>query len=75
MEVILASADRDSNRLRGEGEAEAISILADALNQNPEFFAFRRSLDAYRRFLNQQSTMILSSESDLFEFLQSPENK
>ena len=75
VEVILASADRDSNRLRGEGEAEAISILADALNQNPEFFAFRRSLDAYRRFLNQQSTMILSSESDLFEFLQSPENK
>ena len=73
VEVILAEADRDSNRLRGEGEAEAISILADALNQDPEFFAFRRSLDAYRQFLNQQSTMILSSESDLFKFLQSPE--
>jgi membrane protease subunit HflC len=72
-EVILAEADRDANRLRGEGEAQAISILADALNQNPEFFSFRRSLDAYRQFLNQQSTMILSSESDLFKFLQSPE--
>ena len=72
-EVILAEADRDANRLRGEGEAQAISILADALNQNPEFFSFRRSLDAYRQFLNQQSTMILSSESDLFKFLQSPQ--
>jgi membrane protease subunit HflC len=72
VEVILAEADRDANRLRGEGEAEAISILADALNQDPEFFSFRRSLDAYRQFLNQQSTMILSSESDLFKFVQSP---
>jgi membrane protease subunit HflC len=72
VEVILAEADRDADRLRGEGEAEAISILADALNQDPEFFSFRRSLDAYRGFLNQQSTMILSSESPLFRFLQSP---
>lgn len=74
VEVILAAADRDSNRLRGEGEAEAIFILADALNRNPEFFAFRRSLEAYRQFLNAQSTMILSSESDLFRFLQSSGN-
>ena len=72
-EVILAEADRDADRLRGEGEAQATSILADALNQDPEFFAFRRSLDAYRQFLNQQSTMILSSESELFKFLKSPE--
>jgi membrane protease subunit HflC len=72
VEVILAEADRDADRLRGEGEAEAISILADALNQDPEFFSFRRSLDAYRLFLTQQSTMILSTESPLFKFLQSP---
>ena len=72
VEVILAEADRDADRLRGEGEAEAISILANALNQDPDFFSFRRSLEAYRQFLNQQSTMILSSESDLFKFLQSP---
>ena len=72
VEVILAEADRDADRLRGEGEAEAISILADALNQDPEFFSFRRSLDAYRQFLTQQSTVILSSESPLLRFLQSP---
>ena len=71
VEIILAEAERDANRLRGEGEAEAIAILAVALNQDPDFFAFRRSLDAYRQFLSTQSTMILSSESDLFRFLQS----
>ena len=49
--IILAEADRTANSLRGEGEAEAIRILADALEQDPEFFAFRRSLEAYTNFL------------------------
>ena len=71
VEIILAKADRDAARLRGEGEAEAISILADALNRDPDFFTFRRSLEAYKEFLSTQSTMILSSESELFRFLQS----
>ena len=72
VEIILAGADRDSNRLRGEGEAQAISILADALNADPEFFAFQRSLEAYRAFMDQQTTVILSSEAEIFQFLQSP---
>ena len=71
VEIILAEAERDSNRLRGEGEGEAISILSDALNQDPDFFTFRRSLEAYQQFLSTQSTMILSSDSELFRFLQS----
>jgi membrane protease subunit HflC len=71
-EVILAEADRDSNILRGEGEAEAIRRLAEALGENQEFFAFRRSLEAYRKFLNQQTTVILPADSDLFQYLQSP---
>ena len=72
VEIILAGADRDSNRLRGEGEAQAISILADALNADPEFFAFQRSLEAYRAFMDRQTTVILSSEAEIFQFLQSP---
>jgi membrane protease subunit HflC len=71
-EIILAEADRDSNRLRGDGEAQAIAILAEALEQDPEFFAFRRSLEAYRQFLNTGTTVILSAEADLFQFLDSP---
>ncbi len=72
VEVILAQADQEANSLRGEGEAQAISILADALNEDPEFFAFQRSLEAYRAFMNQQTTVILSSEADVFKFLQGP---
>ena len=72
VEVILAAADRDSNRLRGDGEAQAISILAESLNKDPDFFSFRRSLEAYRNFLNDRTTVILSSESEIFKFLQSP---
>jgi len=71
-EVILAEADRDSNILRGAGEAEAIRLLAEALQGDAEFFAFRRSLEAYRKFLNQQTTVILPADSDLFRYLQSP---
>ena len=72
VEVILAAADRDSNRLRGDGEAQAISILAESLNKDPEFFSFQRSLEAYRAFLNQRTTVILSTDAPIFKFLQSP---
>jgi membrane protease subunit HflC len=73
-EVILATAEQESNQIRGQGEAEAIRILAQALNQDPDFFAFRRSLDAYRTFLSDQDTIILSSDEELFEFLGSPDS-
>ncbi len=69
VEVILADADRTSNRLRGEGEAQAIAILAEALEQDPEFFSFRRSLEAYRSIFDPGTTVILSADSPLFQFL------
>jgi membrane protease subunit HflC len=71
-EVILADADKESNEKRGEGEASAIRILADALQQDPDFFAFQRSLEAYRLFLDQGTTVILSADADIFQFLDSP---
>ncbi|MDA0264745.1 MAG: protease modulator HflC [Chloroflexi bacterium] len=72
VEVILAAADRDASRLRGDGEAQAIAILAESLNKDPDFFSFQRSLEAYKKFLNQRTTVVLSSEADIFKFLQSP---
>jgi membrane protease subunit HflC len=68
----LAEADRQANTLRGEGEAQAIKILADALESDPEFFAFRRSLEAYSNILPEKSTVVLSSENDLFKYLEGP---
>ena len=70
--IILAEADRTANQVRGDGEAEAIRILADALEADPEFFAFRRSLEAYVRIFNPGTTVIMSADADLFRFLASP---
>ncbi|MBI68094.1 MAG: HflC protein [Chloroflexi bacterium] len=69
VEIIGAQADEKANRLRGEGEGQAISILADALEQDPEFFAFRRSLQAYSKILNDSTTLVLPADADLFKFL------
>lgn len=67
--VILAEAERDAQFLRGEGDAEAIRIFAEAFNQDPDFFAFYRSMEAYRKSLNKDdTTMVLSPESEFFEF-------
>ncbi len=71
--VILANAERQANLTRGVGEARAIEIFAAALEQDPDFFAFQRSLEAYKKFLATNTTVILSSESNLFQFLQDPE--
>lgn len=70
--IILAEADKTANLTRGEGEAEAIIIFAGALEQDPEFYTFQRSLEAYKKFLTQNTTVVLPANSDLFRFLQSP---
>ena len=72
-EVILATAEQESSQIRGDGEGEAIRILASALNLDPEFFAFRRSLEAYQKIFTNRDTIILSAEEDLFKFLGTPE--
>jgi len=70
--IILAEANKTANELKGEGEAKAIATLADALERDPEFFAFRRSLEAYVNIFDEYSTVVLSSDSDLFKYLQNP---
>ncbi len=70
--VLLAEAERESRILRGAGDAEAIAIYAAAFEQDPEFFAFVRSLEAYERFLGRGTTLVLGADSELFRFLQSP---
>ncbi len=72
-DVILAVAQRESNQVRGEGEAEAIRILAEALNSDPEFFAFRRSLLSYQIQIKGQDTIVFSADSPLFRYLSGPD--
>ncbi len=67
--VILAEAEREAQKLRGEGDATAAKIFADAYNKNPEFYAFYRSMIAYREaFADPNSSMVLSPDSDFFKY-------
>ncbi len=69
--VILAEAQRQAQILRGQGDAEATRIFADAFNRDPEFYAFYRSLQAYRTGLGDGSTtLILSPDSEFFRYFQ-----
>lgn len=70
-EEIVAAATRDSEILRGEGEAERIRIFRDAVASDPEFYAFWRSMDAYKKIKNVP--MVLSPDSAFFKYLRSPE--
>ena len=70
--IILAEAERDANIIRGDGDAESIRIFAEALEQDPEFYTFQRSLEAYKKFFNENTTVVLPADTDLFQFLQSP---
>jgi membrane protease subunit HflC len=69
--IILARAYEESQRVRGQGDAEATTIYASAYGQDPEFYGFVRSLEAYEKLLKSDSTMVLTSESDLFRYLNS----
>ncbi len=71
-DVILAQAEQRSNEIRGEGEARAISLLASALNRDPELFDFLRSLEAYQRIIQGHDTIIMSSDAPLFDYLAGP---
>ena len=67
--VLLAEAQRDSDILRGEGDAKKNKILGKAFNQDPDFFAFYRAMQAYSKALTEgDTTMVLSPKSDFFEF-------
>jgi membrane protease subunit HflC len=71
-EIIIAEAYRDAQKVKGEGDARAAAIYAQAFGQNPEFFAFYRSMDAYRTvFKNRNDVMIIEPNSDFFKYLKS----
>jgi membrane protease subunit HflC len=70
--IILAEAKRKSEEIRGEGDAESIKIYAAALNRDPEFYTFLRSLELYRNALDENSSLILTADSPLFKYLEGP---
>jgi membrane protease subunit HflC len=72
--VILADAKRQSDILHGEGDAQATQIYADAFGRDPEFYAFYRSLEAYKKSLGGENAQyILSPNSDFLRYMAKPE--
>jgi membrane protease subunit HflC len=71
--VILAEAQRKAQILRGQGEADANRVYAEAFAADPQFFAFYRSLQAYKQSLsNENTTYLLSPDSDFFKYFSHP---
>jgi membrane protease subunit HflC len=69
-EVIIAQAYRDAQRMKGEGDAKASAVYARAYEQNPEFYAFYRSLEAYRQsFKSKSDVLVLEPNSEFFKYL------
>ncbi len=71
-EVILATAYETSQKLSGEGDAQAAAIYAQAFGQDPEFYAFTRRLQAYEKILSTGTTLVLPPDSELLRYLQNP---
>ena len=70
--IVIAEAKKQAETLRGEGDGQAIKIYADAFGQDPDFFAFYRSMQAYRTALSAgDTTLVLNPDSDFFRFFNS----
>jgi membrane protease subunit HflC len=74
--VILAEAYRDAQRVRGEGDAKSAAIYAAAFSQNPEFYSFYRSMEAYRMSLRgKNDLLLLEPNSDFFRYLRDSQGR
>ena len=72
-EVIIAEAYRDAQRVKGEGDRKAAAVYARAYGENPEFYSFYRSLEAYRAgFKDRNDVLVLEPNADFFKYLKSP---
>ena len=68
--IMLADAERNARKLRGEGDAQSAKIYAETYSKDPEFFSFLRSMDAYKEsFNNKQDILIVEPDSDFFRYM------
>ena len=74
--VIVAEAKREAQEVRGQGDSNAIRIYAESFGQDPEFFSFYRSMEAYRKSIGESGTsMVLSPNSSFFRFFKDKDGK
>ena len=70
--ILTADARQKADIVRGEGDAQAVKIFADAYGRDPDFYEFVRAMDAYRKTIDADTTLILSTDSDFFRWLSKP---
>ncbi|MBX3457511.1 MAG: protease modulator HflC [Candidatus Paracaedibacteraceae bacterium] len=71
--TLLAEASKDALILRGEGDSKAIAIIADSMGKDPEFYGFYKSMETYETILKPETTLILSSDNELFKYFSHPD--
>lgn len=74
LKEIQSDAARRSKEITGKADAEAIKIFADALNQDPDFYQFIRSMEVYKNIFKKKGALVLSTQSELFKGLESAKN-
>ncbi len=67
--ILIAEAYKKEQMIRGDGDGQATKIYADAFNKDPKFYAFMRSMQAYKNSLKTDTTVLLNEDSDFLEFL------
>lgn len=67
--IILADAYKEAEKIRGEGDAKAVQIYAKSYSSDPKFYEFVRTLDAYKKVVDDKTTLVLPSDSKLFKLL------
>ncbi len=74
--VMLADAERNLRKLKGEGEAQAAQIYAETYTKDPDFYRFLRSMDAYKKsFSSKQDVLVIEPDSDFFRYMKNPTGK
>lgn len=70
LKEITSNAQREATTIKGKADAEATKIYGEAYNKHPEFYAFQQSLESYRYIITENTSLLLSSDSDLFQYLE-----
>jgi membrane protease subunit HflC len=70
LKVIISTANREAEEIKGKADAEAAKIYADAYNQDPEFYSFIKSLESYKNAMGQNTNLVISADSEFYKFLQ-----
>jgi membrane protease subunit HflC len=71
LKQIISEANRQATAIRGKADAEATRIYGQAYAQDPEFYAFQKTLESYKTAIGKNTSLVLSSDTDLYQYMKS----